>query len=398
MAIARRMCWRWRGRASWLAVSSLRMAPHPSPGRSSTLSSIECDTVKLRGQRLGRGGDQLGERVLRPRHVPAGRRLLPHHLAPLLGVVARLGQRPLVLDHVLGGLRPHVADRVEPGPPRPPGDLVELAGGEQPRRRAVVLAELGEQHRADRHVDAHAEGVGAADDLEVALLGEALDHAPVLGEHARVVDADAVAHQRGERLAEPRAEAEVAQRLADGVLLGPAGDVDADQGLRPLDRRLLGEVHDVDRRPVGGQQVVDRLVHGRVPELEVERHRAGGVADRGGGPAGPLGELGLEPAGVAERRRHQQELGLGQREQRHLPGPAPVGVGVVVELVDDHLADVGLLAVAQRQVGEDLGRAAITGRRGLTAASPVSIPTLSDPSSRHRSKNFSDTSALIGAV
>ena len=40
----------------------------------------------------------------------------------------------------------------------------------------------------------------------------------------------------------------------------------------------------------------------------------------------------------------------------------------------------------------------ITGALGLTEASPVSMPTLSAPSWRHRSKNFSDTSALIGAV
>jgi hypothetical protein len=40
----------------------------------------------------------------------------------------------------------------------------------------------------------------------------------------------------------------------------------------------------------------------------------------------------------------------------------------------------------------------ITGAVGLTAASPVSMPTRSEPSSWHRSKNFSDTSALIGAV
>ncbi len=34
----------------------------------------------------------------------------------------------------------------------------------------------------------------------------------------------------------------------------------------------------------------------------------------------------------------------------------------------------------------------------LTAASPVSMPTFSAPKISHRAKNFSDTSALIGAV
>ena len=34
----------------------------------------------------------------------------------------------------------------------------------------------------------------------------------------------------------------------------------------------------------------------------------------------------------------------------------------------------------------------------LTAASPVSIPTFSAPNVSHSAKNFSETSALIGAV
>ncbi len=40
----------------------------------------------------------------------------------------------------------------------------------------------------------------------------------------------------------------------------------------------------------------------------------------------------------------------------------------------------------------------ITGAVGLTAASPVIIPTRSVPNVAQRSKNFSETSALIGAV
>ena len=38
------------------------------------------------------------------------------------------------------------------------------------------------------------------------------------------------------------------------------------------------------------------------------------------------------------------------------------------------------------------------GASALTAASPVSIPTLSAPKIWQRAKNFSLTSALIGAV
>ena len=38
------------------------------------------------------------------------------------------------------------------------------------------------------------------------------------------------------------------------------------------------------------------------------------------------------------------------------------------------------------------------GASGLTDASPVIMPTRSEPNSRHSAKNFSLTSALIGAV
>ena len=38
------------------------------------------------------------------------------------------------------------------------------------------------------------------------------------------------------------------------------------------------------------------------------------------------------------------------------------------------------------------------GAPALTAASPVSMPMLAAPNTSHRAKNFSLTSALIGAV
>ena len=56
---------------------------------------------------------------------------------------------------------------------------------------------------------------------------------------------------------------------------------------------------------------------------------------------------------------------MGQGEQRHLPGPAAVGVGKVVELVHGHAAHVGVLTLAQRVVGKDFCRAADDGRLGV---------------------------------
>ena len=66
---------------------------------------------------------------------------------------------------------------------------------------AVELGELGEEHGAERDVDADAESVGAGDHLEQALLGELLHLQPVLGQEPGVVDADAEAEEALELLA-----------------------------------------------------------------------------------------------------------------------------------------------------------------------------------------------------
>ena len=188
-----------------------------------TLSTIACVTVKLRGERLGLGGDEPLEGGLAPGDRPLGRLLLDDPPARQRVVAAGLGEGlgvgPLVVDDVLGRLHDDAARGVEARPPGPAGDLVELAGLEQPGLLAVVLGQRGEHDRADRHVDADAERVGAADDLEQAGLGERLDQPPVLGQHAGVVHADAVPHQARQRLAEAGGEPEVPDQLRDRVFL-----------------------------------------------------------------------------------------------------------------------------------------------------------------------------------
>ena len=60
------------------------------------------------------------------------------------------------------------------------------------RLLAVELAQPREQDRADRHVDADAERVRAADHLQQARLRQLLDQHAVLREQPGVVQADAV--------------------------------------------------------------------------------------------------------------------------------------------------------------------------------------------------------------
>ena len=182
-----------------------------------------------------------------------------------------------VLDDVLGRLRHHEAAVVEALAPGAPGDLVEVARGEDGRLLAVELAEPREEHRADGHVDADAEGVGAADDLEQAALGELLDQHAVLRQQARVVQADALLEPLADVGAVRAGEAEALDRLRDRVLLLARAEVEAGEVLRAVRRVLLREVDDVDRRLALGDELLERLGQ---RDLRSRRTRAAPAARR----------------------------------------------------------------------------------------------------------------------
>ena len=190
------------------------------------------------------------------------------------------------------------------------------------------------------------------------MLRQGLDEAAVLGEHAGVVHADAMADEPLQRRPEALGEAKTLELRGDRLLLLLGAHVDRHQRLGPLEGRRLGEVHDVDRRLLGQQQVLDRLVHRGQDPLVGQRDRPRGVRDDGGVAARAAGQVLLEEGRVAERRAHQQELRLGQGQQRHLPRPAALWLAVEVELVHHDLTDVGPIPLAQSDVGEHLGRAA----------------------------------------
>ena len=124
-----------------------------------------------RVQLLGRLLDEVLEGLLVPADEALGRLLLLYATL-LLRVVAGFQQGLVVLDLVLGGERHHHALGVEARPSRTAYDLVELARAQAAHLGAVELGELGEHHRVDGHVDAHAEGIGAADDRQQPLLGQ----------------------------------------------------------------------------------------------------------------------------------------------------------------------------------------------------------------------------------
>ena len=317
---------------------------------------------EARLQGLGRSGGQADQGVAVVVGVTPLGRLLADRLAALAapagrGYGRRLDLGPLVLDDVLGGLHPHAPGLVEAPAAGPPRDLLEVPHRQHPSAAAVVLEELGEQHGADRHVHPHPQGVGAAYQSKLTLLGQLLHQQPVLGEQAGVVDADARGHEAPQVLADGSVEAEPAHRLAHRCLLGRAQHVEAGEALSPGRGLLLGEVDDVDRRLAPLQQLLHRHVQRGLAVLEVQGHRPLRRGHQGGVAPGPGGQVGPHPGGVAQGGRHEQELGPAQLQQRHLPGPAPVPVAVVVDLVHHHEVGAGGGPGPQGPVGQDFGRA-----------------------------------------
>ena len=283
------------------------------------------------------------------------------HSRQLLRVIAGLRHALRVFDLVVGRLHHNRAHRVVSGAASTAGDLMELAGAQAAHPCAVVLHERRDEHRADRHVDANAERVGAADHPQVALLRELLDKASVSRQHAGVVHADPLPQESAEDAPKRGREPEVTDRIGNGLFALWPDHLGRGHRLRSFDCIRLREVHDVDGRTCRVQEVVDGLVHWSHGVLEAQRHWPLDAGHEHRLAAGAALKVTGDHRHVAERCRHQQELRVCHSEQRHLPRPPTIGVGVEVELVHDHLADRRIRPVPQGNGCEDLGRAAHDG-------------------------------------
>ena len=157
-----------------------------------------------------------------------------------------------------------------------------------------MSAESSEEDRANGHVDADAQGIGAADDLQEPALRELLHQEPVPRQEPRVVDPDAVTDETLQFTAERAPEALPDERVRDELLLGLGAIVHAEEILRRLCGAPLCEAHDVDRRALLLDEVVDGLLHGDLLVGERERHGPLDGADRGHGGARVLFERALE--------------------------------------------------------------------------------------------------------
>ena len=154
------------------------------------------------------------------RHQPFERAVRSHDTLPLRGLSlnalsALLGSSPACANArslattCSGAWHPHhVADRDRTRPGRPGRHPLELPRLQNAGWRVPSMGAMcgGEQHGADRYVDPHPEGVGAADHLQQPGLRQLLHQPPVAGQHAGVVHPDPVPHQAGQGAAEPGGE------------------------------------------------------------------------------------------------------------------------------------------------------------------------------------------------
>ena len=252
---------------------------------------------EARDQRLGRRDLEFGEGGLVPMDIAffGGLALLE----ALLFVGGRLGGEAEVFDDVFGRLGDDVAGGVEAAPARAADDLAEVADGEDLGAAPVVFAEGREHHRADRDVDPHAEGIGAANDFEQAAGGELFDQQAVFRQQAGVVNADAVAQDLGKLAAVGAAEIGVVEGAGDRGLFLLGAEVGRKQVAGGVGAGVLGEVNEVNRRAARLVELGDFFLKLGGGVFELQRNRALVGLDERGRRAREVGELFGEKRGVA---------------------------------------------------------------------------------------------------
>ena len=141
--------WLWAIRGS--ARSTAASPRSHRPLRLSTFSNIPCVTWKREVNRSGGAAISRAKVFLSQltKFFSGGLRLT-NFLPSLRRFLFQLE----ILDHVLGRLRHHPAAVVETFAPGAAADLMKIPRAQDAGLLPVEFAELGEQHRADRHIDA----------------------------------------------------------------------------------------------------------------------------------------------------------------------------------------------------------------------------------------------------
>ena len=310
------------------------------------------------GEFLRRRSDQADVGVL----VPVDKILfgwLPLH--GFLAVARGLFRELEVLDDMLRRLRHDPALVIKTFAPSASADLMKIPRAQDAGLLAVILAQSREQHGADRHIDADAERVRAADDFEQTFLCELLDQHAILRQQPGVMQSDAVSQPLLDLRPVGTGELDSFERVRDGGFFVARADIDAREILRALGRFQLREVDHIHGRPSVGDETFERLGERQFGILMRQRHRSVGGSYRHRRTTSESREFFLKERRVAECRGHQEETRLRQCQKRHLPRHAAFAIRVVMELVHDDVLHISRRTFAQGDVRENLRRAAEDG-------------------------------------
>ena len=173
-----------------------------------------------------------------------------------------------------------------------------------------------------------------------------------------MVNTDTGTHQLIQRLTEARTETELSNQLGDAFLIFLGSNSHRQQRVRLLQRRLLREVHNVDRSLLGLHELLHGFLNRGGGVVEMQWNGTLGVSHQVTLTTGQRRHLLLETSRIAQGRAHQQELRLWKLQQGKLPRPAALRVRVEVELVHNDLAQVRILTLAQGNIGENFRGAA----------------------------------------
>lgn len=247
---------------------------------------------------------------------------------------------------------------------------MEVASGEEGGFFAAEFAKLSEEDGADGNVDADAEGIGPADDLQQSALGELFDEEPIFWKKTGVVNADTMADPAANFRAVGGGEVETLQRFGKGGLFEFGAKGKAHEITRVASGFKLGEVDDVNRGLPGEEEGFEGGKERGLGVLKIERNGSVSGGDQGRVFSGESGEFSLEEGGVPQGGGHEEETSVRECQEGDLPGNAPGRVGVEMELVEDDVRKGALIAHAQGQIGEDLRSAAEDGSLGVDACVP----------------------------
>lgn len=117
-------------------------------------------------------------------------------------------------------------------------------------------------------------------------------------------------------------------------------------------------MHHINRCFASAERQFDGLLQRVERVLVRQRHRARRIGDDVDVRIRHILQFVGDRIDVAQCGAHQQKLRVRQRQQRNLPSPTALRIAIIMEFVHRHTADIGMTALTQCLVRENLRSAA----------------------------------------